>query len=64
MKKAIADNEVLIEKEKYEQMKQLDEVYLQSQAQHASKLLTLIQGYVNQSVGIMNQTSYSRAGTA
>lgn len=41
MKKAIADSAVLIEKEKYEQMKQLDEAYLQSQAQHASKLLTL-----------------------
>ncbi|MGP1415422.1 MAG: hypothetical protein ACTTJ6_05770, partial [Treponema sp.] len=57
MKKAIADSEVLTEEEKYERMKQLDEAYLQSKAQQASELLGVIQGYVNQSVDIMNQAT-------
>ena len=57
MKKAIADSEVLTEEEKYERMKQLDEAYLQSKAQQASELLGVIQGYVNQSVDIINQAT-------
>jgi hypothetical protein len=57
MKKAIADSEVLTEEEKYKRMKQLDEAYLQSKAQQANELLTLIQGYVNQSVDIINQAT-------
>ena len=57
MKKAIADSEVLTEEEKYKRMKQLDEAYLQSKVQQANELLTLIQGYVNQSVDIINQAT-------
>lgn len=57
MKQALADSEVLSEEEKYERMKQLDEAYLQSKAQQASELLGVIQGYVNQSVDIMNQAT-------
>lgn len=57
MKQALADSEVLSEEEKYERMKQLDEAYLQSKAAQTAELLTLIQGYVNQSVSIMNQAA-------
>ena len=57
MRKTIADSEVLTEEEKYERMKQLDEAYLQSKAQQANELMGLIQGYVNQSVDIVNQAT-------
>ena len=57
MKQAINDSEVLSEEEKYEQMKQLDEAYLQSKAAQANKLMTVIQDYVGQSVNIMNQAA-------
>ena len=55
MKKAINENEVLSEEEKYERMKQLDEAYTQSRATQANELMTLTQGYVNKSVSIINQ---------
>ena len=57
MKQALADSEVLSEEEKYERMKQLDEAYLQSKAAQTAELLTLVQGYVDQSVSIMNQAA-------
>lgn len=57
MKQALADSEVLSEEEKYERMKQLDEAYLQSKAAQTAELLTLIQGYVDRSVSIMNQAA-------
>lgn len=57
MKQSLADSEVLSEEEKYERMKQLDEAYLQSKAAQTAELLTMIQGYVNQSVSIMNQAA-------
>lgn len=57
MKQALADSEVLSEEEKYDKMKQLDEAYLQSKAAQTAELLTLIQGYVDQSVSIMNQAA-------
>ncbi len=57
MKQALADSEVLSEEEKYEKIKQLDEAYLQSKAAQTAELLTMIQGYVNQSVSIMNQAA-------
>ena len=55
MKKTINDSEVLSEEEKYERMKQLDEAYTKSRAEQASELMTKIQGYVNQSVSMVNQ---------
>lgn len=57
MKQALADSEVLSEEEKYERMKQLDEAYLQSKAAQTAELLTLVQGYVDRSVSIMNQAA-------
>lgn len=57
MKQALADSEVLSEEEKYERMKQLDEAYLQDKAAQTAELLTLIQGYVDRSVSIMNQAA-------
>lgn len=57
MKQALADSEVLSEEEKYEKIKQLDEAYLQSKAAQTAELLTLIQGYVDRSVSIMNQAA-------
>lgn len=57
MKQALADSEVLSEEEKYERMKQLDEAYLQDKAAQTAKLLTLVQGYVDQSVSIINQAA-------
>lgn len=57
MKQALADSEVLSDKEKYEKIKQLDEAYLQSKAAQTAELLTLVQGYVDQSVSIMNQAA-------
>lgn len=57
MKQALADSEVLSEEEKYEKMKQLDEAYLQSKAAQTAELLTLVQGYVDRSVSIMNQAA-------
>jgi len=57
MKQALADSEVLSEEEKYERMKQLDEAYLQDKAAQTAELLTLVQGYVDQSVSIMNQAA-------
>ncbi len=57
MKQALADSEVLSEEEKYERMKQLDEAYLQDKAAQTAELLALIQGYVDQSVSIMNQAA-------
>lgn len=57
MKQALADSEVLSEEEKYERMKQLDEAYLQDKAARTAELLTLVQGYVDQSVSIMNQAA-------
>lgn len=57
MKQALADSEVLSEEEKYERMKRLDEAYLQSKAAQTAELLTLVQGYVDQSVSIMNQAA-------
>lgn len=57
MKQALADSEVLSEEEKYEKIKQLDEAYLQDKAAQTAELLTLIQGYVDRSVSIMNQAA-------
>ena len=57
MKQAINDSEVLSEEEKYEKIKQLDEAYLQSKVAQTNELLTLIQGYVNKSVDVMNQAT-------
>ena len=57
MKQALADSEVLSEEEKYEKIKQLDEAYLQSKTAQTAELLTLVQGYVDQSVSIMNQAA-------
>ena len=57
MKQALADSEVLSEEEKYDKMKQLDEAYLQDKAAQTAELLTLIQGYVDRSVSIMNQAA-------
>ena len=42
MKQVINDSEVLSEEEKYERMKQLDEVYLQSKVAQSNELMTLI----------------------
>ena len=57
MKQALADSEVLSDKEKYDKMRQLDEAYLQDKAAQTAELLTLVQGYVDQSVSIMNQAA-------
>lgn len=57
LKEAINEREVLSDKEKYDKIKQLDEAYLQSKAAQTAELLTLIQGYVDQSVSIMNQAA-------
>lgn len=57
LKEAINEREVLSDKEKYDKMKQLDEAYLQSKAAQTAELLTLVQGYVDQSVSIMNQAA-------
>ena len=57
LKEAINEREVLSDKEKYDKMKQLDEAYLQDKAAQTAELLTMIQGYVNQSVSIMNQAA-------
>ena len=57
LKEAINEREVLSDKEKYDKMKQLDEAYLQSKAAQTAELLTLIQGYVDRSVSIMNQAA-------
>ena len=57
LKEAINEREVLSDKEKYDKMKQLDEAYLQSKAAQTAELLTLVQGYVDRSVSIMNQAA-------
>ncbi len=57
LKEAINEREVLSDKEKYDKMKQLDEAYLQDKAAQTAELLTLVQGYVDRSVSIMNQAA-------
>lgn len=57
LKKEIDESEVLSTEEKYERMTELDEAYKQSKAAQIADLMTQINGYTSQIVGVINSAA-------
>ena len=57
LKKAIDESEVLSEEEKVERMKEIDEAYKQSKLAQLNKIMSQINSYTSQTVGVINNAA-------
>ena len=57
LKKAIDESEVLSEEEKVERMKEIDEAYKQSKLAQLNEIMSQINSYTSQTVGVINNAA-------